>query len=169
MSEPSAIFTPAAKALRKASRCSPEAASARQHSAGARLRFATQRFSQSLVVLVGVRWLIASVGTYQTSCSRKSSMHSSSRMYPCSTLCAPRRIAAFTAWIGGVRHDLELAQLAHFERGVEFVLQQERMPVQVPRGTHDAARQVQLDVIDTVLDLLADRLDEAVRPVDSSV
>src|SRR5258705_5115782 len=39
------------------------------------------------------------------------------------------------------------------------------MPVPIPCGTHDAAREVQLDVIDSVLDLLADRFDKAIRAV----
>ena len=68
--------------------------------------------------------------------------------------------------VGGVRHHLELAQLADVERRLQLVVEQERMPVQVPCRAHDAARQVELDVIDAVLDLLADRLDPAVGPVD---
>src|SRR5947199_9508700 len=39
------------------------------------------------------------------------------------------------------------------------------MPVAVPGRTHDAAREVQLDVIDAILDLLPDRADKAVRAV----
>ena len=39
------------------------------------------------------------------------------------------------------------------------------MRVQVPRRPHDAAREIELDVVDAVLDLLADRLDEAVGAV----
>ena len=41
----------------------------------------------------------------------------------------------------------------------------ERVLMPVPRRAEEAAREVELDVIDTVLDLLADRRDEAVRPV----
>ena len=37
--------------------------------------------------------------------------------------------------------------------------------MEVPGGPQDAARQVQLDVVDAILDLLADGLDEAVRSV----
>ena len=39
------------------------------------------------------------------------------------------------------------------------------MPVAIPCRAHDAPGQIQLDVIDSALDLLADRLDEAVRSV----
>ena len=64
-----------------------------------------------------------------------------------------------------VRHHPKLALLADRERGFELVLEQERVPVAVPRRAHDAAREVELDVVDAVLDLLADRFHEAVRPV----
>ena len=67
--------------------------------------------------------------------------------------------------IGRVRHHPELALAADGERRLQLVLQQERVPVAVPGGTHDAAREVHLDVIDAVLDLLADRFHEAVGAV----
>ena len=68
--------------------------------------------------------------------------------------------------VGRVRHHLEFALLADVERRLELVLQQERVLVQVPCRTHDPAGQVQLDVVDAVLDLLADRLHPAVRAID---
>ena len=67
--------------------------------------------------------------------------------------------------VGRVRHHLEFAQAADVERSLELLVKEKRVPVQIPRGAHDAAGQVQLDVVDPVLDLLADRLDEAVRAV----
>ena len=67
--------------------------------------------------------------------------------------------------IGRVRHHLEVALAADRERRLQLVLEQERVPVAVPRRAHDAAGEVQLDVIDAVLDLLADRFHEAVRAV----
>ena len=39
------------------------------------------------------------------------------------------------------------------------------MPVAVPIGAHDAAGEVELDVVDAVFDLLADGLNETVWPV----
>ena len=38
--------------------------------------------------------------------------------------------------------------------------------MEVPGRPHDAARQVELDVVDAVLDLLADGFDEAIGTVD---
>ena len=67
--------------------------------------------------------------------------------------------------IGRVRHHLEVALAADGERRFQLVLQQERVPVAVPGGTHDAAGEVHLDVIDPVLDLLADGFHEAVGAV----
>jgi hypothetical protein len=67
--------------------------------------------------------------------------------------------------IGGVRHHLELALAADRECRAQLVFEQERVPVPVPCRPHDAARQIELDVIDTVLDLLADRAHEAVGTV----
>jgi hypothetical protein len=67
--------------------------------------------------------------------------------------------------VGRMGHHLELAQVTDLEGRLQFVLQQEGVPVEVPGGPQDATRQVQLDVVDTILDLLADRLDEAVRSV----
>src|SRR5581483_10615704 len=68
--------------------------------------------------------------------------------------------------VGGMRHDLEAALPADLERGADFVVEQERMGVEVPGRPHDAARQVELDVVDAVLDLLADGLDPAIGTVD---
>ena len=67
--------------------------------------------------------------------------------------------------VRGVRHDPEAALAADRERGLELLLEEERLRVAVPRRAHDAAGQVQLDVVDAVLDLLADRPHEAVGPV----
>ena len=67
--------------------------------------------------------------------------------------------------VGRMGHHLELAQVADLERRLQFVLQQEGVTVEIPGGPQDATRQVQLDVVDTILDLLADRLDEAVGSV----
>src|SRR3712207_6478040 len=58
--------------------------------------------------------------------------------------------------VGGVRHDFEAALPADLEGGADLVIEQERMGVEVPCRPHDAAREVELDVIDAVLDLLAD-------------
>src|SRR5215469_12797000 len=67
MSEPNAIRTPASGALRNHVACTSEAASARQHSACDSPRCATQAASNGLVAWLAVRWLMARVGTYQTS------------------------------------------------------------------------------------------------------
>src|SRR6516164_5384992 len=58
--------------------------------------------------------------------------------------------------VGGMRHDLEAALPADLEGSADLVVEQERMGVEVPRRPHDTAREVKLDVVDTVLDLLAD-------------
>ena len=70
--------------------------------------------------------------------------------------------------VGRMGHHLELAQVTDLEGRLQLVLQQEGVPVEVPGGPQDAARQVQLDVVDAILDLLADRLDEASGPSHSS-
>ena len=66
---------------------------------------------------------------------------------------------------GRVGHHAKSPLTADREGGLELVVQQERLGVSIPRGPHDAAGQVQLDVIDPVLDLLADGADEAVGAV----
>src|SRR5215472_3540630 len=58
--------------------------------------------------------------------------------------------------VGGVRHDLEAALPADLEGSADLVLEQERMGMEVPGRPHDAAREVELDMVDAVLDLLAD-------------
>ena len=65
-----------------------------------------------------------------------------------------------------MRHDLEAALAADLEGGAELVVEQERVGVEVPCRPHDAAREVELDVVDAVLDLLADGLDPAIGAVD---
>src|SRR5690242_9042421 len=57
-------------------------------------------------------------------------------------------------WVGGMRHDLEAALPADLEGSADLVIEQERMGVEVPCWTHDAAREVKLDMVDAVLDLL---------------
>ena len=68
--------------------------------------------------------------------------------------------------IGGMRHDLEAALPADLERSADLVVEQERMGVKVPGRPHDAARQVELDVVDAILDLLADGLHPTIGAVD---
>src|SRR5215469_11593013 len=58
--------------------------------------------------------------------------------------------------VGGMRHDLEAALPADLEGSADLVVEQERMGVEVPCRPHDAAREVKLDMVDAVLDLLAD-------------
>ena len=67
--------------------------------------------------------------------------------------------------VGGVGHDREVTLAAKCEGGRYLLGQQERLGVPVPPGTHDAAREVQLDVVDIVLHLVADGLGVSVRPV----
>src|SRR3954454_23338445 len=68
--------------------------------------------------------------------------------------------------VGGMRHDLEAALAADLEGGAQLFVEQERMGVKVPCRPHDAAREVELDVVDTVLDLLADGFYPAIGTVD---
>src|SRR6201987_2547334 len=58
--------------------------------------------------------------------------------------------------VGGMRHDLKAALPADLEGNADLVIEQERMGVEVPGRPHDAAREVKLDMVDAVLDLLAD-------------
>ena len=58
--------------------------------------------------------------------------------------------------VGGVRHDFEATLVADLEGGADLVVEQERVGVEVPSRPHDAAREVELDVVDAVLDLVAD-------------
>src|SRR5947209_12217126 len=59
--------------------------------------------------------------------------------------------------VGGLRHDLEAALPADLESSADLVIEQERMGVEVPSRPHDGAREVKLDMVDAVLDLLAHR------------
>src|SRR6185312_12546228 len=68
--------------------------------------------------------------------------------------------------VGGVRHDLKPALSADLEGGADLVVEQERVGMEVPRRPHDAARKVELDVVDAVLDLLADCLHPTIWAVD---
>src|SRR5580700_12059703 len=62
-------------------------------------------------------------------------------------------------------HDLEAALPADLEGSADLVVEQERMGVEVPCRPHDAAREVKLDMVDAVLDLLADGFHPTIRPV----
>jgi hypothetical protein len=66
---------------------------------------------------------------------------------------------------GRVRHHREAALAADGERRLQLLGQQERVPVPVPGGPHDAAGQVELDVVDAGLDALADGAHEVVAAV----
>src|SRR6516225_11495828 len=68
--------------------------------------------------------------------------------------------------VGGVRHDLEAALPADLEGSPDLVVEQERMGVEVPCRPHDSAREVKLDVVDAVLDLLADGFHPTIGAVD---
>ena len=68
--------------------------------------------------------------------------------------------------VGGMRHDLETALPADLESGAELLVEQERMGVEVPRRPHDPAREVELDVVDAVFDLLANGFHPAIGAVD---
>src|SRR5215467_1005651 len=57
--------------------------------------------------------------------------------------------------VGGMRHDLEAALPADLKGSADLVVEQERMGMKVPGRPHDAAREVEFDVVDAVLDLLA--------------
>src|SRR5215831_7335450 len=67
--------------------------------------------------------------------------------------------------VGCMRHDLEAALPADLKGSADLVLEQERMGVEVPCRPHDAAREVKLDMIDAVLDLLADGFDPTIGAV----
>src|SRR6266446_6123344 len=56
--------------------------------------------------------------------------------------------------VGGMRHDLEAALPADLEGSADLVVEQERMGMKVPGRTHDTAREVKLDVVDAIFDLL---------------
>src|ERR1700745_3321788 len=72
------------------------------------------------------------------------------------SLSPRRRGRAPSGRVGGVRHDLEGPLPADLEGSADLVVEQERMGVEVPCRPHDAAREVKLDRVDAVLDLLAD-------------
>src|SRR5689334_5114192 len=67
--------------------------------------------------------------------------------------------------VGGMRHDLEAALPADLEGGTDLAVEQERMGVEVPCRSHDAAREIKLDMVDAVLDLLADGFHPTIRAV----
>src|SRR5215469_14511165 len=68
--------------------------------------------------------------------------------------------------VGGMRHNLEPAFPTDLEGSTEFVVKQERVGVEIPGRPHDAAREIELDVVDPILDLLADGFDPTVGAVD---
>src|SRR6185503_10397071 len=67
--------------------------------------------------------------------------------------------------VGRVRHDAKPAGATDREGRLELLVEQERVPVTVPGRAHDPAREIELDVIDAILDLLSDRADKAERAV----
>src|SRR5262252_2308831 len=68
--------------------------------------------------------------------------------------------------VGGMGYDLEAAFPADLEGSADLVVEQERMGVAVPSRPHDAAREVKLDMVDAVLDLLADGFHPTIWAVD---
>ena len=66
---------------------------------------------------------------------------------------------------GRVGHHGEAALPADRERRLQLLGQQEGLPVPVPGGPHDAAGEVELDVVDAGLDALADGAHEVVTSV----
>src|SRR2546429_156535 len=48
----------------------------------------------------------------------------------------------------------------------DLVVEQERMGMKVPGRTHDTAREIKLDVVDAIFDLLADGFDPPVGAID---
>ena len=67
--------------------------------------------------------------------------------------------------VGGVGHHVVAALAAQSESGGKLLLQQEGVDVLVPERAHNAAGEVQLDVVHAVLDLLPHRVDETVGAV----
>src|SRR5260370_15233678 len=65
-----------------------------------------------------------------------------------------------------MRHDLKAAFPADLEGSAKLVVEQERMGVKIPGRPHDAAREVELDVVDAVLDLLPDGFHPTIGAVD---
>ena len=65
-----------------------------------------------------------------------------------------------------MRHDLEAALAADLKGGADLVVEQERVGVEVPGRPHDAAREIELDVVDPILDLLADGFHPAIGAID---
>ena len=55
--------------------------------------------------------------------------------------------------------------MADREGGLQLVGSEERMPVAIPRRPHDPAGEIELDVVDTGLDVLADRAHEPLGSV----
>src|SRR3954466_6454897 len=68
--------------------------------------------------------------------------------------------------VGGMRPWCEAALAADLEGGAQLFVEQERVGVKVPGRPHDAAREGELDVVDAVLDLLADRFHPPIGTVD---
>src|ERR1700722_6994496 len=157
MSEPNAIRTPASSALRNHVACTSEAASARQHSrmrepavgnpsgfervgglAGRKMADGEGRHVPRIVLVQERDALV---------------IHDVAMLDAMGA--EPDRILHCIR-VGGMRHDLEAALPADLEGSADLVVEQERMGVEVPCRPHDAAREVKLDMVDAVLDLLAD-------------
>src|SRR5262245_30479983 len=66
---------------------------------------------------------------------------------------------------GGMRHHTKTAGATDCKGRLELLVEQERLPVAIPGRAHDPAREIELDVVDAVLDLLPDRADKAIRAV----
>ena len=67
--------------------------------------------------------------------------------------------------VGGMRHHTKTAGATDCERCLELLVEEKRLPVAVPGRAHDPTREVELDVVNAVLDLLPDRADKAVRAI----
>ena len=62
-------------------------------------------------------------------------------------------------------HDFVAPLVTDGKGGPKLVLEQERMPVPIPGWPHDATREIELNVIHTVFDLVTDGLDEPIGAI----
>src|SRR5215831_15359762 len=67
--------------------------------------------------------------------------------------------------IGGMGHHLIAALTTDSEGGLQLVIQKKRMPVPIPGRPHNAAGEIELDVVHTVFNLLANSLYEAIGAI----
>ena len=67
--------------------------------------------------------------------------------------------------VGGVGHDLHTALMANLVCGLQLIREEEAVPVPVPVGAHDAAGEVEFNVIYVVVYLLSDGEHEVFRTV----